>query len=86
MWIKMTKEKVIPEHKDILGRPLEVGKCVAYAAGNSLYVATVVKLNPKMVKVKKAGTKYNAEYNKYPKDLVVLEGADVTFYLLTKRQ
>ena len=82
----MSKEKVIPEHKDILGHPLEVGKCVAFAAGNSLHVATVVKLNPKMVKVKHVGNKYNAEYNKYPKDLVVLEGTDVTFYLLTKGQ
>jgi len=82
----MSKEKVIPEHTDILGRPLEVGQCVAYAAGNRLYVATVVKLNPKMVKVKQAGTKYNSEHHKHPGDLVVLEGADVTFYLLTKGQ
>jgi len=82
----MSKETVIPEHTDILGRPLAVGQCVAYAAGNSLYVATIVKLNPKMVRVKQAGTKYNVGHNKYPKDLVVLEGADVTFYLLTKGQ
>lgn len=74
-------------HVDILGRSLAVGDCVACPDGNSLSVATVVKLTPKMVKVRRVGTKANIwgkyyDANKYSKDLVKLDGPEVSFYIL----
>lgn len=74
--------KVIPEHQDILGQPLGVGDCVVFPSSNSMYVGMITKLNPKMVKVKRVGTKYSWEQNKYPTDLAKVSGAEVTLYLL----
>jgi hypothetical protein len=73
---------VIPEHCDILGQPLVVGDCVVYPVMNTMYVGTVTKLNPKMVKVKRVGTRRSSEQNKYPADLAKVNGAEVTMYLL----
>lgn len=70
-----------PQHKDILGKPLTVGCCVVFSVSNSLYVGTVVKLNPKMVKVKHVNSR-SREQNKYPTDLAVVDGSEVTMYLL----
>lgn len=78
----MSKE--VPVHKDRLGRILKEGDCVVYPSHNSLAVGTVKKLNPKMVKVVPVGTKYRSSgSNKYPSDMVVVEGPEVTMYLLT---
>jgi hypothetical protein len=79
--------KVIPEHRDKLGRVLAVGDAVCYPSHNSLELGTVKKLNPKMVKVWEAGHSASRWYtgsNKYPSDLVKVEGAEVTMYLLKK--
>lgn len=76
--------KVQPEHRDKLGRVLAVGDAVCYPSSNSLELGTVKKLNPKMVKVYKAGrsgTWYSGD-NKYPQDLVKIEGPEVSMYLL----
>jgi hypothetical protein len=74
---------VIPYHQDILGQPLNVGDCVVYPSMNTMYVGTITKLNPKMVKVKRVGAKYyTREQNKYPSDLAKVSGAEVTMYLL----
>ena len=70
-----------PEHKDKLGRELAVGDAVCYPANNTLYIGTVIKLNNKMVKVQKVGSR-GYDHNKYPADIIKLEGADVTFYVL----
>lgn len=73
------------EHKDKLGRPLNEGDCVAYPTHNSLEIGTIKKLNPKMVKVAKVGAKswYAGQgTNKYPEDIVKLDGEEVTLYLL----
>jgi len=51
-----------------------------------MYVGTITKLNPKMIKVKRVGTKYSWEQNKYPEDLAKVSGPEVTMYLLTKSQ
>jgi hypothetical protein len=76
--------KEIPEHRDKLGRLLRVGDAVSYPSHNSLELGTVKKLNPKMVKVWEAGRhgKWYSGNNKYPGDLVKVEGAEVTMYLL----
>lgn len=70
------------QHKDKLGRDIAVGDVVAVADHNSLMIAQVTKLNPKMVKVCKVPSKTGHEQNKYPSDMVVVPGADVTMYLL----
>jgi hypothetical protein len=70
-------------HRDRLNRLLKIGDCVAYPSHNSLAIGTVKKLNPKMVKVVPLGTKYRSDgTNKYPQDLVLLDGPEVTMYLL----
>lgn len=73
---------VIPEHHDILGQPLAIGDCVVFPYTNSMYVGTVTKLNPKMVKVRRVGKSRGWEQNKYPQDLARVSGAEVTMYLL----
>lgn len=77
---------VIPDHRDILGQPLALGDCVVYPSSNSMYVGTIVKLNPKMVKVRRVGTRTTWEQNKYPQDLARVSGPEVTMYLLSKNR
>lgn len=77
---KTTKTKIIPEHRDKLGRVLSVGDCVVYPQSNCLIIGTIKKFNPKMIKVCNIGGKW--EHNKYPNDLVKVEGPEVTLYLI----
>lgn len=73
------------EHKDKLERILKVGDCVATASSNSLMIARITKIMPKMVKVVQIGkkTRWAAyETNKYPFDVIKLDSPDVTIYLL----
>ena len=75
--------KLIPEHKDKLGRILAVGDSVCYPVSNMLYIGTITKLNAKMIKVCRISkSKYPAEHNKYSDDVIRLDEADVTFYVL----
>lgn len=75
--------KEIPQHRDKLGQDLAVDDCVTFPVSNSLEIGKVTKLNNKMVKVQRVGTKYYAsEWNKYPSDLVKLDTSLVTLYLL----
>jgi len=78
------KEKEPIVHCDKLGKELAVNDCVAYADHNSLEIGTVLKLNPKMVKVARVGSKgyWSRGTNKYPMDLLKLEQEEVTIYLL----
>ena len=79
----MAKEQ--PEHRDKLGRVLAVGDAVCYPSHNSLGLGTVKKLNPKMIKVMEVGRSASKWYkgsNKYPQDLVKIDGPEVTMYLL----
>jgi hypothetical protein len=72
----------IYEHRDRMGRLLKTGDCVAYPTHNSLSIGTIKKLNPKMVKVVPVGIKFGSWANKYPQDLVLLDGPEVTMYFL----
>lgn len=72
--------KAVIEHKDILGRIIEVGDAVAMADHNALAIAIVDKINPKMVKVKRVNSTW--AQNKYPQDLIKINGPEVTMYLL----
>jgi hypothetical protein len=76
--------KKIIEYRDKLGQLLNVGDAVCYPYRNDLVFGTVKKLYPKMVKVWEVGQHmrwYNGS-NKYPQDLVKVEGPAVTMYLL----
>ena len=74
------------QHKDKLGRVLKVGDCVAYPDSNTLAIGTINRVTDKMTMVAELGRK-SSWYNnrgtrKYPSDLVLLEGPEVTMYLL----
>jgi len=72
-------------HNDKLGRQINVDDVVVAPYHNSLMIAKVIKLTPKMVKVKKLVSKQSwhcGEYNKYPEDLAIVDGPEVTAYLL----
>jgi hypothetical protein len=76
----MSKE--IPTHKDKLGRLITVGDFVAFPDRNSLEVGVVKKLNPKMIGVGRIKSQWTQ--NKYPQDLIKVEGPEVSMYLLKK--
>jgi len=73
-------------HFDQLGKLITLGDYVAFPQSNILSIGTVIKLNLKMVKIRKVNHRpstYNTgEYNRYSNDLVILNGPDVTAYLL----
>ena len=77
-------KKPQPEHKDKLGRSIELDDYVAYPSRNSLEFGKVIKLNNKMVKVVKvpASAYRDSGSNKYPHDMVKLEAKEMTWYLL----
>lgn len=70
------------EHKDALGRLLKIGDCVAYPVNNSLIIGKIIKLNRKMIRVSQLGSKYTWDKNRYSYDVVLLEGPDLTVYIL----
>jgi hypothetical protein len=74
--------KEVPEHRDLLGRLFNIGDCVAYPSSNALIIGVVKKLNPKMIGVERLGKKGWGPSNKYPNDLVLLDGPEVTMYLI----
>lgn len=83
--MKINTKKSPPEHKDKLGRTINVGDFVAYPVGNGLEFGKVVKLNEKMVGVWpaiNAGKWRTKNTNKYPEDMVRLEEKDMTWYIL----
>lgn len=73
-------KKPLPLHKDLLGRTLAIGQYVALPHWSGLSVGRVVKINPKMVGVDVIQP--SGYVNKYPRDLVILEDQDITWYLL----
>lgn len=79
-----TKQELI--HKDIIGRQLKVGDFVSVVIYNKLEVAKVIKLNPKMVRVKilnvKTNNWYKGEHNRYSTDMALLDGEYLTMYLI----
>ena len=84
---KIRVPKAPIEHKDKFGRVLKVGDAVVYPQHNSLIVGTIKKLNNIMVGVMEIGAKpgwrgLTSNTNKYPSDLVVIDGPEVTMYIL----
>lgn len=80
----MEKSKTV-EHRDRLGRLIKIGDFVAAADNNRLSVGVVNKINPKMIQyttVSKQKYWHGRKVNKYPDDTVVIEGPDVTIFIL----
>ena len=67
------------EHADMLGRKLTVGCHVAVAHANSLVLATVEKLGPKLVI---CNDMRGCGLRKYSSDMTVIDGPQLTLYLL----
>lgn len=72
-------------HKDRLGKVIKIGDFVAAANSSRLEVGTVSKLNPKMVQFRCISDNrwwHGRKINKYPDDMVIVEGPEVTIFLL----
>lgn len=74
----MSNEEIT--HRDILGNPIRLGDAVVYPSHNSLKIAMVKKINPKMINVVAVGRTYPDR--KYPTDLLVVDDPKITLYLL----
>lgn len=73
------------QHNDKLGNNISVGDCVAFPVSNSLQIGVVIKLNKIMIGIKKLSAPKkvkSSQINKYPYDVVRLEGSLVSMYLL----
>jgi len=73
------------EHRDRLGKLIKIGDFIAAADNNRLSVGIVNKLNPKMVQYKTVSKEkywHGRRVNKYPDDVVIIEGPNVSVYLL----
>lgn len=72
------------EHKDLLGREVNLDDAVAYTHHNSLYVGKVIKITPKQVRVINLLSKYRDDtgYLKYTNQCVLIGGPDLTAHLL----
>ena len=80
----MAKFDII-EHKDRLGKSIKIGDFVAAADNNRLSVGIINKINPKMIQYKTISQEkffHGRRVNKYPYDVVVIEGPEVSVYLL----
>ena len=67
-------------HKDILGNEISTGDTVVYPSHNSLKIAIVKKINPKMINVVAVGRSW--PNRKYPTDLLVVNDPKITLYML----
>ena len=77
--------KEIDQHKDKIGQTIQRGDVVAFPQHRSLSIGIVIKINPKMIKIRqiKQKTRYDPpEYNKYPEDCVKLDCPEVSMYLI----
>ena len=77
-------EKEVPQHRDKFNRLLEIGTHVVYPDRNQLLVGVVDKLTPKMCTVKelRLNGRWSSSLRKYPQDLAIVEGKDVTMYII----
>ena len=73
-----------PVHKDIFGREIAVGDAVAFPHANQLYIGTVIKISPKQIRVVPVVGGYRAHegYLKYANQCVLVDGPQVTMYIL----
>jgi hypothetical protein len=72
------------EHKDLLGRDVNLEDAVAFSHHNTMYIGKVIKVTPKQVRVVPLLTEYRADegYLKYTNQCVLIGGPDLTIHLL----
>jgi len=76
-------EKPSQSRRDKLGRELKVGDFVATSDNNTLMIGTIKKINPKMLSITRLdGRRWRGESLKYPSETILLDGPDVTMFLL----
>jgi hypothetical protein len=84
----MATKKEPPRHFDKIGHEIKLDDVVVSVSDNSLILATVIKINPKTVKISKicdAPTKWNARtFDRYGHEVKIINGPEVTLYLLKK--
>lgn len=74
------------EHKDILGNPITETSKLAVSKGNELYICSVIKSTPKMLRVRRLIYKSDSDgILVYPDQTVVVDGPDVLAYMLKAR-
>jgi hypothetical protein len=74
----------VPVHKDVIGREIQIGDCVAVAWGSGLTICKVTKFTPKMVRVHPINSKRATKgHLKYGQEMVVVPGEDVFIHVLT---
>lgn len=84
----MTTKKAPIDHRDLLNKKLAVGDIVAFAESGSQYVGKITKLTPKRVKINRITAHdpnrwyKQISYQRPPADVVIIEGAHVTAYIL----
>lgn len=79
------KLKKVDVQYDIVGAPIYENDVVAFLYyGHSMSVGRVEKLNPKMIRVRRIGSKTYKSV--YPHDCVKLDGEAVTMYILKNDQ
>jgi hypothetical protein len=75
-----------PEHFDKLGNRVNINDVVAVGHHNGLMIAKVIKINPKMIRVREfKAVKYSwasGEYNKYSSEMVRIPEPDAVMYIL----
>lgn len=75
------------EHRDRLGRLIQIGDLVVVAGHNQLEVGIVCKLNAKMIQFKAISHSIYAKDRRimlyeYPYNTAVISGPDVTMFLV----
>lgn len=83
--VKKTKKEII--HNDIIGRPIPLNSFVVFSVGSELRLAKVIKITPKMVRVKviyaTVTSWYKGEHTRYPCDVAVIDQNEyLTMHLL----
>jgi hypothetical protein len=72
------------EHKDLLGREVNLDDTVAFVHHNMMYVGKITKITPKQVRVIPLISQYRQSdgYLKYTNQCVLIGGPDLTAHLL----
>ncbi len=79
----MASLKIVAVHKDMFGRDIKTGDTVAYTNGALLMVGTVGIMHPKMIRVHGINApSYRNGSLKHPHETIIVDGPEVTMYLL----
>ena len=87
------KNRIEIVHRDLLDREIKVGSFVVASINKVMHLAIVIKLHKKMVKIKFIpsvdtgyGRKTYTECNRFPYELIIVDGPYVTAYVLREGQ